>query len=318
MVRNGEFLAECELYDAATGKFASAASMSSRRVSHTATLLPNGKVLIAGGIESRYQSEGHWTGRVVATAELYDPTTGAFTPTGSMAVARSSHAAVLLPSGQVLILGGSGGGDWRELLASAEIYDSAAGVFTPAGEMRTSRIPHSATLLKNGDVLVAGGTGPNRAVLASAEIYHAATRTFTSTGDLKIARHKHAAVLLADGRALIVGGSDERDWDGQTNAAELYDPARGTFVEASKMAAPRFKLGQAVARLTDGRILVAGGAERAEVYDPATNSFTAVAGSLQAPWHFSTATLMADGRVLIVGGYGHNSEGTPRAWIYQL
>ena len=317
MVRNGEFLADSELYDPADGKFTTAAKMSTRRVSHTATLLLDGRVLIAGGIAGRHQANGHWTGEVVASTELFDPAKGTFTPTGSLNTARSSHAAVLLPNGKVLILGGSGGGDWRELLASAELYDPATGKFTPAGSMLTPRIPAATVLLKNGKVLVAGGTGPNRTVLASAEICDPATGRFTPAGTMTAARHKHAAALLADGRVLITGGSDERDWQGQTASAEIYDPARGTFTAAAKMSFARFKHGATMVRLPDGRIVVAGGGQRVEVFDPASGTFRAAEGSLDAPWHFSTATLLADGRVLITGGYGNSPEGTPRAWLYQ-
>jgi len=317
MLRNGEFLADAELYDPATGKFTALTKMTERRVSHTATLLRNGKVLIAGGIEGRFMQEGHWTGRVLASGELFDPATGTFTPTGSMNVARNSQAAVLLTDGKVLILGGSGGGDWRELHASAEIYDPATGRFTPTGSMATPRTPHAVALLNDGRVLVAGGTGPNRTVLASAEIYDPAAGRFSATGNLLTARHKHAAALLPDGRVLIVGGSDERDWDGQLATAEIFDPATRRFTSAGRMAIVRFKLQSALVRLPDGRVLIAGGGDRAEVFDPKTGSFTPAAGSLEAPWHFSTATLLTNGRVLIAGGYPNSSEGTNRAWIYQ-
>lgn len=317
MVRNGEFLADSEIYDPATGKFTAADKMSTRRVSHTATLLPNGKVLIVGGLEGRYQAGGRWMGRTLASAEIFDPATNTFTPTGRMSEARNAHGAVLLADGKVLIVGGAGDGDWRMPRATAELYDPATGTFSPAGTMSTPRIPHAVVLLKNGDALVAGGTGPNRTVLASAELYHPATRKFTPGGHLLVPRHKHAAVLLADGRVLITGGSDERDWNGQTATAELYDPARGVFVETGKMTTARFKLGHAVVRLADGRVLLAGGGVHAEVYDPATESFREAAGNLDAPWHFSTATLLADGKVLIAGGYGNSPEATARAWVYQ-
>jgi len=291
--------------------------MSSRRVSHTATLLPNSKVLIAGGLEGRDRSDGGWRGRALATAELFDPATGSFIPTGSMATARSAHAAVLLANGKVLVFGGSADGDGRELLASAELYDPATGTFSPTGAMNTARIPAAAARLKNGQVLVAGGTGANRTVLASAELYNPATGQFAPAGHLITARHKHAAVLLADGRVLITGGSDARDWDGQTSAAELYDPAHGTFLATGKMSLPRFKHGRAVVLLRDGRVLIAGGGARAEVFNTITGAFSAAAGSLDASWHFSTATLLANGQVLIVGGYPNSPEATARAWLYQ-
>jgi hypothetical protein len=316
MVRNGEFLADCELYDPDTGRFTTLGKMSSRRVSHTATLLPNGKVLITGGIEGRFMSEGHWTGRTRASAELFDPARNTFTPTGNMTASRNSHAAVLLPNGKVLLIGGSGDGDWRTLQASAELYDPVTGTFSPTGAMMTPRLPHAVVLLKDGNVLVAGGTGPNRTVLTSAELYDPASGRFTPAANMTRPRHKHGATLLPDGRVLVTGGSDEHDWNGQTPAAELYDPARGTFAATGKMSLPRFKLGAAVVVLANGKALVAGGGERAEVYDPATGSFIFAAGSLEAPWHFSTATLLRSGKVLIVGGYGNNDAATARAWVY--
>ena len=128
MESNGVFLDTTERYDPVRGRFLAAARMATRRVSHTATLLPDGKVLIAGGLEGRYREDGQWKGRAVASAELYDHSTGSFTPTGAMTVPRNSHAAVLLPDGKVLIVGGSGG---DRNLASAELFDPATGKFTP-------------------------------------------------------------------------------------------------------------------------------------------------------------------------------------------
>ncbi len=314
MERNGVFLDSAELYDPAAGRFTPAAHMTTRRTGHTATLLPNGKVLIAGGLEGRHMGDGRWKGRVVASAELYDPSSGTFTPTGRMATPRNSHAGMLLANGKVLLAGGSGG---DRNLSSAELYDPATGTFAPTGSMTAPRIPHVMVLLKDGKVLVAGGTGEDRRVLASAEIYNPSTGSFAAVGSMTTARHKHAAVVLPDGRVLIVGGSDERDWRGQYASAELYDPATRSFCAAGSMSAARFKLQAAVLLLKNGKVLIAGGAERVEVYDPATDSFHVAVGSLGTARHFAAAAFLPSGSVLITGGYGDSSEGTTRAWIYR-
>ncbi len=314
MERNGVFLDSVELYDPIAGRFAPTVRMMTRRVSHTATLLPNGKVLIAGGLEGRYMEDGRWKGRTVASAELYDPVSGSFAPTGKMTTPRSSHAATLLANGKVLLAGGSNG---DRNISSAELYDSATGRFTPTGSMAVPRIPHVMVPLKDGKVLVAGGTGEDRRVLASAEMYDPSTGSFAPVGSMTTARHKHAAAVLRDGRVLILGGSDERDWRGQYASAELYDPATRSFRPAGSMSAARFKLQAAVLLLKDGKVLIAGGAERVEVYDPATDSFHVAVGSLGTARHFAAAAFLPSGSVLITGGYGDSSEGTTRAWIYR-
>ena len=315
MVRNGEFLVGAELYNPTTGTFSQTGEMTSRRVSHRASLLPDGKVLITGGLAGRFREAGQWYGNVLSTVELYDPATGRFTPAGKLNSPRNSHAAVRLNDGKVLLLGG--GGDRDVLLSSAEVYDHATRTFTPVESMQTPRIPHVAILLKSGKVLVAGGTGPNRTILASAELYEPARKNFSSAGSMTVQRHKHAATLLADGRVLITGGSDDRDWNGQYATAEIYDPTRNSFSPSPQMNLPRFKHGGAMVLLSSGLALVAGGGAQAEVFQPATSEFRVVPGLLDAPWHFSTATPLTDGRVLIAGGYPNTSEATNRAWVYQ-
>jgi hypothetical protein len=315
MHHNGEFYSSAELYDPRLGSFSPLNGMAFRRVSPTATLLPDGKVLIAGGSSHPYEE--------VPVAELYDPSTHAFTATGRMVVPRSGATAALLPNGKVLIVGGEQGTETK--LASAELYDPATGTFTLTGSMHVPRAAHALTILKNGTVLVTGGLSAgrystsNEVVEASAELYDPATGRFLPTGSMTAPRCKHASALLADGRVLVVGGAANGGWRGQYSTAEIYDPPKGAFAPAGNMEFERFKLTRALVLLKDGKVLVAGGAERPEVYDPLTGVFHPVAGAVGNARYFSTATLLPDGTVLIAGGYGTNpGEGSvPQAWLYQ-
>jgi len=302
-----------ELYDPSSGTFESAASMSIGRSGHTATLLKSGKVLIVGG----------WTGRydLRRSAELYDPATNTFAPTGNLVVERAGNTATLLPDGRVLIAGGEDRGE--NAIASAEIYDPATGKFTITGSMAEPRGAHTATALKDGRVLIAGGGSghyPSQDVYRSAEIFDPVTGRFTSAGQMTVGRHKHAAILLRNGKVLIVGGSDNRDWHGEYASAEIYDPASGAFKATGAMNTPRFKLTAAVALLSSGRVLVAGGGPFAELFDETTGSFTKVPGSLGTARFFASATLLPGGKALITGGYAESRgtlPATPAAWLYQ-
>ena len=301
----GERSASAELFDPATGAFTPVSSMTIPHVGNSATRLPDGRVLIAGG----------WSGvRPTASAELYDPATGAFTPTGMLQTPRGGHTDTLLPDGRVLITGGY---DGRQSLASIEVYDPRTGAFTPAGTMTTARNAHTANLLPDGRVLLSGGSSGSGDVLSSAELYDPARGEVHSTGAMAMVRHKHAAVTLHDGRVLIVGGSDARDGLGQYASTELYDPESGTFQEGPPMRAERFKLPAAVVLLPNSEVLVAGGDTRVEIYSPDTGSFRTVRGSLDADRAFSTATLLPNGHVLIAGGYDTKIALTADTWIYQ-
>lgn len=194
------FLADAEVYDPATGIFTSASSMTTARAAHTITLLDDGRALITGGDEGRSANL-----TVHASAELYNPATGAFTATGDMILARHKHAAARLPDGTVLIAGGSDERDWQGRHITAEIYDPATETFAPTGSMNTARfkIADAIVLLKNGAVLVAGSG-------ERAEIYSPVTGAFDLVeGQMDAARFFATAALLPDGKALVIGGYDQ-------------------------------------------------------------------------------------------------------------
>jgi hypothetical protein len=332
------------------------ANMNTARSGHTSTLLPNGQVLIAGGmngngyyfdsseiydpstnrfVQARGMSAhrightatllpngkvliaGGFNGDYLQTAEVYDPETGRFSSAGQLALPRSEHFDVLLNDGRVLLVGGVGTG--YSFLASCEVYDPATGRFALTGSMSTPREGHTATLLNNGKVLVTGGHKDRREAMkvhASAELYDPTAGRFTTTGHMTVVRHKHAAALLPDGNVLIAGGSDNRDWQGQYASAEIYDSVRGVFKPIGDMNSERFKLTNAVVVLKDGKVLIAGGAAIVEIYDPAGNKFSAASGRLDTARFFSSATLLRDGRALITGGYDDRGSASVNAWLF--
>src|SRR6266550_4267395 len=200
----------------ASGTWTVTGSLNTARYLHTATLLPNGMVLVAGGLDSNLNA--------LDSAELYDPASGSWTVTGSLNTARYYHTATLLPNGMVLVAGG------ENALPSAELYDPASGTWTVAGNLNSGRTAHTATLLPNGMVLVAGGFDSNSIAFASAELYDPASGTWTATGNLNNARAFHTATLLPNGIVLVAGGHDGPTFTPSDilSSAELYDPASGT------------------------------------------------------------------------------------------
>jgi hypothetical protein len=317
---------EAALYDPSTGSFSPTGSLSVVRAGKTTTLLRDGRVLFAGGYNcAPAGADGTW-----ASAELYDPATGTFVPTGSMAAPRQQHTATLLADGRVLIVGGLSGpapataggvilasyrtAETDAFLATAEIYDPTAGTFSKTGSMSTPHRGHTATLLQDGRVLVVGNGGETSPSSKAADVYDPATGRFTKTGSMKIGRWLQTATLLQDGRVLILGGRSPKD--SVYSNAEMYDPRSGTFSSAGSMGEGRQQ--QTATLLADGRVLIAGGywsdgqkwrvLSSTEMYDPATGNFSPI-GSMGTPREGHTATLLNDGRVLIAGGADIGNRG---------
>jgi len=306
MRRNQDFYRSAELYDPATGKFQPTGEMAERRVGHIAVLLRSGKVLIAGG----------WVGYgTTDSAELYDPATGRFTATTKLRARRGRPCATMLANGDVLITGGDDHAGPDGHLASAEVFHAATLSFQATGAMHHAREAHTATLLNDGKVLIAGGKGEG--LVARAELYDPKTGSFSETGSLVTSRYKHTAGLLPDGRVLIAGGSDQRDWSGNLNSAEVYDPHTGKFVPTSSMNESRFKLPDEAVQLQAGKLLVAGGSREVEIFDPASKKFFVVSGLMNDKWHYMTETRLRDGSVLLAGGYPNSDQATAQTWIYR-
>ena len=241
-------LTSAELYDPATGTWSATGSMAAARGYHTAMLLPNGKVLVSAG-----------------TSEVYDPTSGTWSATGSMVWGRYRHTATLLPNGKVLVSGGFTDGYERSAIASAEVYDPASGTWSATGPMATARGRHTATLLPNGKVLVAGGSNGGIAI-ASAEIYDPALGTWSAIAPMASSRELATATLLFNGKVLISGGNGTNP-----SSAEVYDPAAGTWSVAASMAAARWA--HTATLLPNGKVLVSAGHNGsflggAELYTP--------------------------------------------------
>lgn len=282
------------------GSFSATGSLVTARQEHTATLLPDGKILVAGG----HSQVTYFTG-----AELYDPATGLFSATANnMAAARYGHTATLLPNGKVMVAGGYNGAH----LASAELYDPGTGLFSTTNSMAAARSNHTATLLPNGKLLIIGGANAT-GFLASAEVYDPVTGVFSSTGSMGVARRGHTATLLSDGKVMVTGGQNGANF---LSSAEIYDSVTNSFSAVNGMTTGR--VSHTATLLPNGQVLITGGFGgtgaspvyniSAELYDPATGTFSATGNMATARW-LHAATLLSNGKVLISGGRNGDFSG---------
>lgn len=277
-----------ELYDPSTGTYASAAALAVARAEHATVTLADGRILVVGGIGLSGGGSAN-----LASAEIYDPSTGAWTTTGAMNAPRRSPLALALSNGKVLVAGGDAAA------ATSEIFDPASGTFTPSGSFVAPRVSFARALLADGRVLVAGGYSPSSGpVQASAETWDPLTGAWSATGSMGYARYGATATTLANGKVLVAGGYDNAVYPA---VAELYDPATGTFGATGAMVQPRWN--HAAATLPDGSVLASGGSDDGnEIYDVATGAWRA-AGWMSVMRSRHTLSPLPNGNVLIVGGY---------------
>lgn len=275
------------------------------RINHTATLLRDGKALIAGG----------WDGsRELASVELYLPNEGVFTEGPNLHEGRTNHTATLLANGDVLVVGGQFQGRG---LASAEIYHPGQGTWTNAASLHVARSYHTATLLANGQVLVTGGTrvvpppvfpqgAPPGSALDLAELYDPGTGKWTVTDNLHTARYVHNAILLRDGKVMVTGGLGAGGGDELLASVELFDPSSRTWTTGKSLITPL--VGHTSTLLANGQVLIAGGkptiqsdTSEAELYLPASGTWKST-GSLHQERNAHTATTLPNGQILVAGG----------------
>jgi N-acetylneuraminic acid mutarotase len=279
------------------GTFTLTGSLANGRHQPTATALSSGKVLVSGGYDDQYQA--------LASVELYDPATGAWSPAAHMLQAHGDQSATLLPDGSVLVAGGYD--ESYNELAFAELYDPVADSWSALPPMSSPRAGHTATLLPSGQVLLAGGSaGFNNS--SSAELYDPGSKAWQPAAPMSAGRAYGSATLLENGRVLLAGGYDS-DWN-LTSSAGLYDPASDSWAAAPALLHPRTNFSATL--LGDGTVLVAGGYDpgtesgilaSAERFDPAAGAWSP-AGTLAAQRYWHTATLLHSGMVLVAGGQG--------------
>ncbi|NJL26395.1 MAG: hypothetical protein HC897_00280 [Thermoanaerobaculia bacterium] len=285
-----------EIYDPLIGRWIDVAAMAGERTLHTATLLPDGRVLAVGGEK---------IGRL-ATAEIYDPRVDSWVVAASMGRARSWHTATLLQDGTVLVVAGNEEGGGGSLPSTAELYDPIANTWISTGPMSFRHSAHTATLLDDGRVLVLGSQFP--------EIYDPVDRAWFPATPAPRIFHSHTSTLLVDGRVLFVGGYSDPD-----SQAYVYDLLFDNWVAAGNLNDARVRHGAVL--LADGRVLVVGGSGlslnvvNAEVFDPGSATWLP-AGALTSPRERHTTTLLATGEAMVCGGESLPGE-TARCELYR-
>lgn len=336
-------------------RIVAASPMPSPRAAHSATRLPDGRILLAGGCNANGCEEG-----IAGDAILFDPATGTFSQAAALVQARVGHRAVALADGSVLLFGGFTPDGVTD---AVERYVPQTGLFEPHGRMLQSRDGFSATLLGDGSILLAGGYADGMLRLATAERYDTSTGRSRSVGTMSVERMSHTATLLPDGRVLVAGGSRSRREVGAS--LDVFDPATDAFspagtmaqarhkhaaiasgdrvlllggasipeagghfadaewwtpqgvVAGPRMAEGRYKFLDSVATLDDGRMLVAGGGLHAEVLDAKGTAFRPLDHAIAQRLAFTTVTVLDDGRILIAGGYDPDIRPTRNAWLLE-
>jgi Galactose oxidase, central domain len=267
--------------------------------------------------------------KATATAEFYDPTSGKFTRTGSLAVAAGMLSGSLLNTGDILVAGGFGGKSkflkktvGQTITGSAtnnlQTLASGSGSFAAANStLTTARFGASATTLGNGKVLIAGGAGSNGMPTDTAELYDPTAGTTSATANnMSSPRAFHTATLLGDGTVLLAGGGIDNIGD-LTATADIYDPSTNLFSSTGPMSIGRGA--HSAVLLTDGplagQVLIAGGAvgsssglapiSTAESYDPVGKTFSFVGSGMNDARAFHTATVLSNGDVLVTGGFSN-------------
>lgn len=313
------------------GSWAATGALNQARIAQTATLLADGRVLVAGG---------RATSGALTSAELYDPLTETFTVTGAMSTSRWSHTATLLPDGRVLVAGGFTGfapGNAQAVTNTAELYDPVSGTWSPAGSLGTRRALHSAARLGDGSVLVAGGRTCHNPPPATcdfsvrtntAEIYNSATNTWSAAAPLNAPRHTTSATVLHDGSVLIPAGFSAPDPHDTDRTADRY--AGDTWTLTGNLVRARAR--QGAMTLPDGTVLVGPGSretvcgppvcqnggppfsavivDSSELYTPTTDTWQLTNGKPLVPGRFNfQQAVLPNGKALMAGGFGGPAGG---------
>jgi hypothetical protein len=290
-----------EIFDPATASFVPGPTMLEPRASGTATLLPDGRVLLAGG----YPGEGT---SPVASAEVFDPATGRFSATAPMTTPRAIHTATLLDDGRVLLSGGIDGEG--EALQTTELFDPRTATFSTGHDLSSARAAHSAVALRNRVVLVGGIVdGP---ALTTTDIFRAGA--WTPGPELRTPRVKHAVAVLPGARLLVVGGSTSDEGRDLLASTEVIDMGTGRVRPGPELSEPQYKLDGAVVALADGRVVIAGG-QRINVYDPTSDSIAVLSTPVLSRRSFVTATAVGPRTVLVAGGYDEGIVPTSAATL---
>jgi hypothetical protein len=310
MTTNFAILGSAEIYNPANGMWTVTGSMSIGRFAFTATLLPNGEVLVAGGETSSTSC--------LATAELYDPSTGHWKSTGSMTQPRCSHSATLLPTGEVLVAGGVGSlYNSADTSAIAELYNPSTGTWQTTGSLNTSRASEGAVLLENGQVLVAGGYSTSNGTttgLASAELYDPSKGSWKLTANMQLALPTVTTPVLLPNSDVLIG-----------DAAQFYNPGTATWVGTGPLPTIAGLPTQA-SLLNTGNVLASGTRCRYSgcgnkptvycyLYTTSTNTWSRT-GNMHWPRFAHSSTLLANGQVLVAGGYYNSFIPTSIAELY--